>query len=378
MAKTKPHFQEECYLLLLENSLKSIPFNVIVGSIIFAYLLYSKIPLAVSLTWFLLIFFISLVRWINSKLTIQFKDYLKDSQKSEWRFIALTFLMGAIWGSAYFIFVNYATSVETIIVVVLGGMAAGALASLSIYLSAYYAYLLPMFIPGILYNFYLGNVESFVLGTTFLLFLIMLVVTAQTTSSSLRDTLRLTKEKDELINQLGHSLKEIQVLSITDPLTGLFNRRYFDSQLRTEFNQAKHDTYSLNLVFIDIDNFKSINDNYGHPCGDEFLINVAKVLKSSAKLGNDSIFRIGGDEFAAIYTDTSLDEVINKFSHIQDKIKRANYKNVSLSVGIICIPPEYVAKVDYLIGVADKTLYRAKKSGKSQIVYEKMQMDNSV
>lgn len=153
--KTIFKLQDECFLLLLESSLKSIPFNIFLCAIIGGYLLYRHAPIIPVFTWCFLLIGLSVIRWVNSKKGIKNRDYLsikKDSARR--RFLWLTFLTGCLWGACYVFFYRYFTAAhQNVITLVLGGMASGALASLSVYLPAYYAYLIPMFLPLIIFNF---------------------------------------------------------------------------------------------------------------------------------------------------------------------------------------------------------------------------------
>ncbi|WED44374.1 GGDEF domain-containing protein [Legionella cardiaca] len=262
----------------------------------------------------------------------------------------------------------------------LGGMAAGALASLSVYMPAYYAYLLPIFLPVIIYNFYSLEWERLILGIMFILFVIMLIVTAKNTAELLQETISLTIEKDDLILRLKNShqkqqkaLEAIKRLSITDSLTGLYNRRYFEIKLKDESYRAKRNKHSLNLVFIDIDNFKIVNDSLGHPSGDSFLKHLACIIKQSTQRENDAAFRIGGDEFAAIFTDASLDETIKICSALKEHFNKNSQLDVTISIGILCIPPSSSEDIENIVSAADKTLYRAKKEGKNKIISERLE-----
>jgi diguanylate cyclase (GGDEF)-like protein len=293
-------------------------------------------------------------------------------------FYIVTFLMGSMWGVSYFIFLPYVSIADqALFIVLLGGLAAGSIASMSMCLPAYYAYVVPMFIPIIAYNFYLMEFDKIILAIMYLLFVLMIFLSAQVNAHLFVKTSMLDKEKDLLIKQLtdanlklGTLIKETRILSITDPLTGLFNRRYFDMVLRKEIIQAKRNKYELCLIFIDVDNFKSINDTYGHPCGDKFLIFVANRLKKSIHRDNDIIFRLGGDEFAIILA-VSIPNIVDYFSKIQDSFNKKNkFMHVSLSMGIIGLQPTHGCNYQSIISMADSCLYRAKKEGKNRIIME--------
>ncbi|HIF0232829.1 TPA: GGDEF domain-containing protein, partial [Legionella pneumophila] len=250
---------------------------------------------------------------------------------------------------------------HNIITLVLGGMASGALASLSIYLPAYYAYILSMFVPIILYNYWLGDIDHILLATMFFLFILMLMITAQFPCRLLRKTISLDKEKEEAFNEIKH-------LSITDSLTGLYNRRYFDQRLGEEINRAKRTNQSLVLMFIDVDDFKLINDQYGHPTGDLFLIELAKTMNSLVHRDEDACFRIGGDEFAALLTKSTLDTVMAQCKNLKEHLYRSGIDvKTSISIGIVSVSPTDLENVEQVISEADKTLYQAKKEGKNHV-----------
>lgn len=366
----------EGFLLLLEGSLSSIPFNVILALLLSLDFVYNQVPVKLVYIWLAIITIVSAIRWLSSKIVIKNQYYIAYHTRCLRYFMSLTFLMGLSWGASYFIFIPYISSThETIFMLILGGMSAGAIASLSIYLPAYYAYVTPMILPIIIYNFYLLQMDKAVLAMMYTLFIIMIFLTARINSHLLHMTLTLGKEKDVLINELTlmnakleKSVAEVRTMSITDSLTGLFNRRYFDMIFSNELSRAKRGKYPISLVFIDIDNFKYVNDTFGHPSGDDFLVYVAGSLKQALKRANDTVFRLGGDEFAAILSNMPSEDVMSFCAIIQDKFNANNqHKNVTLSMGIISISSRSALDQQTIITAADKTLYQAKKAGKNQI-----------
>lgn len=374
--------QKEAFALLIESSLKSIPFNMLLALLISTDLVYKQVPVALVAKWFISMALLSGIRWITSQFMIKTDIYNNKSTSSLVVFLLLTLCMGMAWGSCYFIFFSYIHGPDerSIILLVLGGMSAGAIASLSVYLPAYFLYVMPMFLPIIAYNFYLRQSDTIILATMISLFVLMLLVTARINSQLLKKSFRLTKEKINLINQLEEtneklekSIEEIKVMSITDSLTGLFNRRCFDTLLAKEFNRAKRNNYYFNLVLLDIDNFKYINDTFGHPYGDDFLVIVANSLIISMRRSSDTLFRLGGDEFAAILANQSLDEAILTCNHIQSQFKQVSiHTSVTLSIGLICVPPNHASELKEIISAADEILYESKKNGKNQIIAKRV------
>ena len=130
-----------------------------------------------------------------------------------------------------------------------------------------------LFIPIIFYNYYYWEFNHVILASIFVFFLIGVSIIAKSNQVVLKKLFFLTDQNKALIDKL-------EALSITDSLTGLYNRRHFMEVLQEEHNRSKRNKQSFVLVSIDIDNFKVINDNLGHPIGDKFLLYVADYLKN--------------------------------------------------------------------------------------------------
>lgn len=358
---------KESFNLLMEGSKNAVLFNIILAFLLSLILIYDKVPLSLVGGWLAAIIIINLIRWFFCKKNIKNNHYEKNHQINILKFFLLTLVTSIVWVSCYFIVLPYLPELDKfIIILVYGGMCAGSIASLSPYLPAYYAYILPIFFPIIIYNYYLFNIDGIILGSMFLLFTVMLITSAKINNKLLRKTFELSSK--------------LQIISITDALTGLYNRRYFTEMLSRELNQAKRNKNPFNLVFIDVDNFKLINDNLGHPKGDTFLVDLGSLLNRACKRANDFSFRIGGDEFALILVNQSLDETISRcqqicvdFLNISNPIcnillKQSISDKVTLSMGIVNIHVESQSNMDQIISAADTALYEAKKKGKNQII----------
>ncbi len=176
-----------------------------------------------------------------------------------------------------------------------------------------------------------------------------------------------------LILELKASKEELKLLSSIDPMTQLYNRRYFSKISKHILDLSKREKTKLSLLMIDIDNFKKINDTYGHQVGDDVIISLAKKLEKYTR-ASDIICRFGGEEFVILLPETSIDgatiisekirevisdEVIN-FSH-KEKLK------FTISIGLTQIKNETDMNIDVLINRADKALYDAKNSGKNKV-----------
>ena len=200
------------------------------------------------------------------------------------------------------------------------------------------------------------------------------------TTHEMRDTTkaleeRLTLSKTE-INNLQQSLEAIRAESLTDPLTGLGNRKYFDRSIDTAIESALATGEPLSLLMFDIDYFKSFNDSYGHLTGDQVLRLVGMSLKQSIK-GQDITARYGGEEFAVVLPNTALRQALTVADHIRRAVMSKELKKkstgeilgrVTISVGVSMLKPGDDA--DSLIERADACLYTAKRAGRNRVVCE--------
>ena len=166
---------------------------------------------------------------------------------------------------------------------------------------------------------------------------------------------------------LAKKSKSIYTKSIKDPLTELYNRYYFEENFEKILKKITDSDLKTSVVFIDVDNFKFINDTQGHVFGDEFLRNLGIEINKGIRK-DDYAFRYGGDEFLIIYTDTKLETALKVTERIKKNISMfAEEKGIklSLSIGITNYKKYESSKI--LIGRADKAMYQSKMNGKNQI-----------
>jgi diguanylate cyclase len=186
---------------------------------------------------------------------------------------------------------------------------------------------------------------------------------------------RLTLSKDEIGN-LQQSLEAIRAESLTDPLTGLGNRKYFDRMIDMAVQNALASNEPLSLLMFDIDHFKSFNDSYGHLTGDQVLRLVGMSLKQTIK-GQDITARYGGEEFAVVLPNTALRQALTVADHIRRAVMAKELKKkstgeilgrVTISVGVSVL--KQGDDTDALIERADACLYAAKRNGRNRVVCE--------
>jgi diguanylate cyclase len=193
------------------------------------------------------------------------------------------------------------------------------------------------------------------------------------TNKALED--RLTLSKNEISN-LQQSLEAIRAESLTDPLTGLGNRKYFDRMIGMAVQSALASGEPLSLLLFDIDHFKSFNDSYGHLTGDQVLRLVGLSLKQTIK-GQDITARYGGEEFAVVLPNTAMRQALTVADHIRRAVMAKELKKkstgeilgrVTISVGVSMLKEG--DDTDALIERADACLYAAKRNGRNRVICE--------
>ncbi|WP_122893450.1 GGDEF domain-containing protein [Arcobacter peruensis] len=180
------------------------------------------------------------------------------------------------------------------------------------------------------------------------------------------DTNELLVLKDSY-NQMILRLNEHKLISITDKLTGLFNRVKLDEALDDEFNRSNRFKRSFGIIIIDIDHFKKVNDTYGHQVGDQVLIQFAKILKENIRK-IDILGRWGGEEFMIICSETDFQGTIKLADSLRQIISKYDFPTIgdfSASFGVSAYASD--ENIDNIIARADKALYKAKANGRNRV-----------
>ncbi|NJO55815.1 MAG: diguanylate cyclase [Rhodospirillales bacterium] len=200
----------------------------------------------------------------------------------------------------------------------------------------------------------------------------------RTRQENLRLHRELTKTLEELRSknkQLEDAVTQLQAIAATDPLTGLANRRAIDLALEQLYTQCYRYNRDLACIMIDIDGFKQYNDALGHQCGDQLLIQLARVLEANCRRA-DVAGRFGGDEFIVLLpeTDSSTARLVAKriaeqFELGWDAVRHKGGPPVrcSLSMGLACLRLAGASAAEQLLMQADQALYYAKSTGKGRL-----------
>ena len=196
--------------------------------------------------------------------------------------------------------------------------------------------------------------------------------------ASFEDVSQLEKKKQELremvdtLHASSEQIKkqnfELEVLATRDPLTGCFNRRSFLERFEKEWNSAANADHPLSAIMVDIDHFKSVNDNYGHSTGDEVLSRVAVALRETVR-ESDMVCRFGGEEFAVLLPHTDINDCELVAEQLRSQIQQLEFEQLSVTASLgISSRSESPKDPQDLLDQADRCLYVAKRNGRNQVV----------
>ncbi len=166
---------------------------------------------------------------------------------------------------------------------------------------------------------------------------------------------------------------DLRQLSIRDPLTGLFNRRYMEETLEIEISRAERKEHSIGVIMLDIDHFKTFNDRFGHAAGDELLQALGSLVRSNLRAG-DVACRYGGEEFVLILPEAGGEAATRRAEDLRARVRDMEVRHldtvlgpVSISLGV-SLYPDHGRSRDELLAAADSALYRAKEAGRDRVV----------
>jgi len=185
---------------------------------------------------------------------------------------------------------------------------------------------------------------------------------------------RLEEKIKQRTKDLEASKEELKLLASQDPMTKLFNRRYFSEISEEMFNVSKRTNTDISLIMFDIDDFKSVNDTYGHHVGDKVIIGVADILLANTRK-SDIVCRYGGEEYIILLPDTELEsskQVAENIRALVEDMVITYDKNkelrVTISIGVSMVDLKSDSDIEVAINKADNALYEAKRSGKNRVV----------
>jgi two-component system cell cycle response regulator len=185
-----------------------------------------------------------------------------------------------------------------------------------------------------------------------------------------RSMLRIKRLQDEL----EEKNRELERLSISDGLTGLYNHRHIHGLLAEEFERVARTHDCMSVAMFDLDHFKSVNDTYGHQAGDRVLVELADILREVAR-DVDRLGRYGGEEFMVLLPETCIDDAAVFVERVRREVARRPFDagsdqplRMTISAGVATYPHDTIPDVESLVRLADQALYTAKDTGRNRVV----------
>ncbi|MDF1882222.1 EAL domain-containing protein [Sulfurimonas sp. MAG313] len=395
-SKLDKRIQEERLLVLVQN-LPSSLLSTLAVSIFMFYIVVDHVSTINAIVWLSLILFLTLLRTIHTHRLVKYK---KGNYLSEEIIIVLgIFMSGVLLASSVFvIFPPDDLALQALCFFLLSAMMAGAVSVYSTHILSFVSYTLPLIISFLYKATTLPDMLSilFIVGLAYYAILlssmfrvnrsIINFLKTKYLNYDLADHLSKAKESLEKTNaelKIENSVREdtqkrLYYLANYDPLTGLSNRHMFKENLKDSIKLSKEKESSIALLFLDLDNFKIINDTLGHAMGDKLLIAVSSRLKS---LLNDksSIARLGGDEFVIIMNEINDNEEVSSLAHNIIKLLEKPFSFnehemfIGTSIGISLYPSDTI-ETETLLSYADTAMYIAKDKGKNNYQFFTAQM----
>ncbi len=313
-------------------------------------------------------------------LSLAFRRRTEGSSAGSW---ALAHLVGilitaSLWGAIWALFVDADAPLHMAVAMMWAlGLGASAVGAYSVHLPSFVAFYVPVVLPAFIYLLTTESAINTGIGLGLVAHVFVLVGAITHINRSMIESIRLNFALASEIEERRSIERKLRELSQRDGLTGLANRRHFDETLELEWRRARRDENPVSLILIDIDNFKTFNDAYGHLAGDECLVRVSHALLGAIKRPGDIAARYGGEEFAIVLPNTEIDSACEFAESLRASIEamaiphrtnEAAHDVVTISAGVATITPQTSIPGEALIRYADEALYRAKSAGRNRVI----------
>ena len=328
---------------------------------------WSSVAHSSLVVWWALTVLVALLRWLGAALYRRSTASSRRAGRWYWMVVVGALVSAALWAATPWWIWPESANYQALLVIVIAGVVSSAAISLAPLLGAIIPFALVSGIPFVFHYATQGSEVGIATSLVLMFFLTMVSVSAWRMNRLLRSN---------LVAKQGHQnpVTELQHEALHDPLTNLANRRFFLERLKQEFSRARRHNRTGALLFLDLDNFKPINDSLGHYVGDQLLQKLAKRLRERFR-DEDVAGRLGGDEFVVLLADIGSEpvSVIYKVEHVASQLKELltepyliddHEVSVSVSIGIALFPEDADSYQDTLKH-ADTTMYRAKAQGRN-------------
>ncbi|MBL3590874.1 MAG: EAL domain-containing protein [gamma proteobacterium endosymbiont of Lamellibrachia anaximandri] len=292
-------------------------------------------------------------------------------------YMAGAILSGILWGLfALFLDFGWPLPYQVAMFLLLTGLTAGAIPSNAVVFPVYLGFSAPVITPLLILLLTRGDITNQAMAGMVIIYLILVIVTGRNYARSISRSLALRMENRELLRSITSANDELSFQASHDPLTGLNNRREFEHRLEQALDNAQREHRQHVCIYMDLDQFKIVNDTCGHAAGDELLRELAVILEPKLR-SSDILARLGGDEFGILLDGCSLNKGMEIAHTFQQTVEGFQFFwegkrfQVNASIGVVCIDQES-AGADTILSDADMACYAAKDLGRGRVhLYEK-------
>jgi len=376
----RPELVAKCVELLYAQAANAYTSSVVAGSILIA-LYWTIADHGVLLGWAAAYGAMIGARYVLGRRFRLVHPAPSNVERWLFRFFAAVLICGALWGVLAVYLVQFDDPQrQAVVAIAIGALVSGAVTAYSISTPVLLAFTVPAMLPLGLALLSRGDSVSALLGALIVAWLGFMLGSARRFRHFALESLEHQFENAELVNSLEEErdrvtelARQLRMLSSTDPLTGLANRRAFDEALEESWSRCAANTWPLGLVAADIDYFKAYNDGYGHPQGDECLRRVAEVFAREAARDGGVAARLGGEELALLLPDCDAARAYTIAERLRCAIvglglphRGSPLGTISASFGTASVVPDRTIPYVSLAERADRALYDAKRAGRNR------------
>lgn len=349
--------------LLYKQSRASAAMNVLLAGLLLG-ILNGQLTPWVMFSWFTCMFLVAISRVVVSILFFKRQSASRNLKNWQHFYFSTLILIAMIWGFGTTIMLFQVSQLyQVVIYFFLMGMGGGFLVAHSVYRFHILTFMPLLLLPAIAFAFVEGDFVLRLLGLTTFLFMLAGMNATQILTKMLHQNFLLTQE-------LNEARLAAERMANIDALTGLHNRRAFMTFAEQQINLCERLNKPVTLLLMDVDNFKSINDTYGHEVGDKALVFLANIMRDNQR-ESDVTARLGGEEFVVLLANTDIQDSYHCAERLRKDIssRALQLEDTSLTLTASIGIASNIYNVDRLIDCADKAMYRAKNQGKNQVIY---------
>ncbi len=378
--------------MLLQNGRRANISMHLVGLIAAVVMFWPFLSLTNLLLWAAAFLILLLARSLQMSNALVERRYQTHPKRVYWQLLIGAALTGSVWSSVYIFAAQHVPVTIQYVLLLLIVMITAFLLAFSVMVREYFiVYVFTSLWPVAWWSLvhYWEQPYNLLIGLVLLAFCALLIYVCDQTYQSFRNMISLAWEREHIAQELGDltgslrdrnrqlldARRQLTDLANVDELTGLGNRRLVNRVLQEEINRARRSGAELSVILLDVDYFKSYNDNYGHPAGDTVLQKLADIMQRASTRAGEVVARYGGEEFILVLPGASASSALRTAARLREMIAQERIPHatslvaeyITISQGVITVRPDGEQQPVHLIQLADQALYNAKGAGRDAI-----------